>query len=84
MEGYVLIRGNTYPVRRELRALGAIWDPGAYGWQVPEAKVDAARALIPPWPQREYSFGKDTSIAEELHDTFMLYKDEDRDDDPYQ
>ena len=51
-ERLVLIVGKTYPVRAELKALGGTWDAGARGWRVPEARVDAARALIAHGPSR--------------------------------
>ena len=42
----VLITGNTYPVKDQLRALGGRWDPGTKGWRVPAAKAAEARALV--------------------------------------
>ena len=38
--------GNTYPVRRELRALGADWDAGRKGWIVSDDLAAAASALV--------------------------------------
>jgi hypothetical protein len=46
----VLITGNTYPVRAELRALGGVWDARAQGWRVPEARADEARRLVADAP----------------------------------
>lgn len=79
----VLITGNTYPVKEQLKALGGRWDPEARGWHVSEDKALEARTLVTSAYRPRYHPGyspKDTSIAEELHDTFMLYKDEDPDD----
>lgn len=45
-ESAVLITGNTYPVREQLKALGGQWDAGAKGWRVPAARVTEARALV--------------------------------------
>jgi hypothetical protein len=42
----VLITGNTYPVKDDLKGLGAKWDAAAKGWRVPADKADAARALV--------------------------------------
>jgi hypothetical protein len=42
----VLISGNTYPVRDQLRALGGVWDAAAKGWRVPADKADEARKLV--------------------------------------
>ena len=42
----VLICGATYPVREELKALGAFWHPASKGWFVPAYRADEARALV--------------------------------------
>lgn len=46
MEGWVLVTGNTYPVRAELKALGGVWDAAARGWKVRKEQEEAARALV--------------------------------------
>lgn len=46
MPARVLITGNTYPVRVELRELGGIWNKTAQGWEVPAGRADEARALV--------------------------------------
>ena len=45
-EREVLITGNTYPVREQLRALGGRWDPRAKGWRVPRCREAEARQLL--------------------------------------
>ncbi|MDP9175642.1 MAG: hypothetical protein M3O30_17500 [Planctomycetota bacterium] len=42
----VLITGNTFPVKDQIKALGGRWDADAKGWKVPAEKSDAARALV--------------------------------------
>ena len=42
----VLITGNTYPVRLQMRDLGGVWNKPAQGWDIPAAKADEARALV--------------------------------------
>jgi hypothetical protein len=42
----VLITGNTYPVRSQLKLLGGRWDAEARGWRVPQAKADEARRIV--------------------------------------
>jgi len=42
----VLITGNTYPVKDEIKKLGGRWDAEARGWQVPAAEAEAARDLV--------------------------------------
>jgi hypothetical protein len=42
----VLITGNTYPVKEQIKALGGRWNKAAKGWDVPAEQADAARALV--------------------------------------
>jgi hypothetical protein len=42
----VLITGKTYPVRREIKALGGKWSPDNEGWVLPESQHEAAKALV--------------------------------------
>ncbi len=42
----VLITGNTYPVKDQLKALGGRWDANAKGWLVPDAKAAEAQKLV--------------------------------------
>lgn len=42
----VLITGNTFPVKNQIKALGGRWDADAKGWKVPAEKADAARKLV--------------------------------------
>lgn len=50
----VAIRGNTYPVRSELRAIGGRWDPQGKAWMVPETVADRARQLVDAAPRQAY------------------------------
>jgi hypothetical protein len=47
----VLITGNTFPVKDQLRAMGGKWDADAKGWRVPADKADEARALVAGSPK---------------------------------
>jgi|SRR5579859_2543135 len=40
------ITGNTYPVKDQLKALGARWNPDQKAWMVPDDKAEAARQLV--------------------------------------
>ena len=42
----VLITGNTYPVKDQIKALGGRWDADAKGWRVPADKATEAQALV--------------------------------------
>ena len=42
----VLITGNTFPVKDQIKALGGRWDAAAKGWNVPTDKADEAQALV--------------------------------------
>lgn len=46
----VLIVGNTFPVKEQLKALGGRWDPTANGWRVPADKAEEAQALVASAP----------------------------------
>jgi len=43
---FTLITGNTYPVRAELKALGATWNKAAQGWNVPDKHKDEALLIV--------------------------------------
>jgi hypothetical protein len=45
-ERRVLILGNTFPVKEQLKAFGGRWVPGDQGWLVPPDKAQEARALV--------------------------------------
>lgn len=47
----VLITGNTFPVKEQLKALGARWNKDAKGWEVPAEKAEEAKALVAGAPQ---------------------------------
>ena len=49
----VLITGNTYPVKDQIKALGGKWDPDQKGWLVPSEKADQAQALVNNTPKVE-------------------------------
>lgn len=42
----VLVTGNTYPVKEQIKALGGTWNKAGQGWLVPEINADAAKALV--------------------------------------
>lgn len=42
----VAITGNTYPVKDQLKSLGARWNPDQKAWMIPEDKADEARKLV--------------------------------------
>lgn len=42
------IDGNTYPVKDQLKALGARWNARIMKWEVPDDKVEAAALLLFP------------------------------------
>lgn len=45
-ENLVAIRGNTYPVKEQLKALGARWNGDAKAWMVTPDKADQALAIV--------------------------------------
>ena len=46
MSQTVLITGNTYPVKEQIKGLGGRWNRAAQGWNVPVEQAEAARALV--------------------------------------
>ena len=42
----VLITGNTFPVKDQIKALGGKWDAESKGWRVPADKADSAQKLV--------------------------------------
>jgi hypothetical protein len=40
------VRGNCYPVREELKEIGARWDRETGMWWVPPSKEAAAREIV--------------------------------------
>ncbi len=51
----ILIRGNTYPVRNELKALGGHWMPAVKGWAFDDAATAAkANILVHAASKRSY------------------------------
>ena len=42
----IAITGNTYPVKDQLKALGARWNPDKKAWMVEPAVAEQARALV--------------------------------------
>jgi hypothetical protein len=45
-ETLVAISGNTYPVKEQLKALGARWNPDRKAWMVAPDKADQARQIV--------------------------------------
>jgi len=45
-DGTFLVTGNTYPVHKELKALGGHWNPEEKGWNMPPAALEQALTLI--------------------------------------
>ena len=42
----VAITGNTYPVKDQLKALGARWNADAKAWMVDPEKAEQAKAIV--------------------------------------
>ncbi len=46
----VAITGNTYPVRDQLKALGATWNAAGKAWMVPAEHEEKARGIVAAAP----------------------------------
>lgn len=53
-EERVVITGNTYPVKEQLKELGGRWDPDLKGWSVPKASADYAYELVKHAPKQSW------------------------------
>jgi hypothetical protein len=42
----VAIKGDTYPVRAQLKALGARWVPSAKAWMISPDRAEQARKIV--------------------------------------
>ena len=51
----VAVTGNTFPVKDQLKAMGARWNPDAKAWMVEADKADAARAIVSGAPTQNKS-----------------------------
>lgn len=45
-KAFVVISGNTFPVKDQIRALGGKWDPIFKTWSVPHDRAEEARKLV--------------------------------------
>src|SRR3990167_1264964 len=65
----VLITGNTYPVKDQLKSLGARWDAGKKGWLVSPEKADQAKSIVESTGGRKFGgsasgrFGRRTGCS---------------------
>ena len=48
----VAITGNTYPVKDELKKLGARWDAANKVWLVPQDQADKAKEIVASAPAK--------------------------------
>lgn len=55
-ENLVAITGNTYPVKEQLKAIGARWNADAKAWMVTPDKAEQARQIVAgAGPKKPYS-----------------------------
>jgi hypothetical protein len=60
----VAITGNTYPVKEQLKALGARWNGDRKAWMVTPDKVEAAKAIVAgAGAKKPYSGGRARSFG---------------------
>lgn len=54
----VAISGNTYPVKEQLKALGARWNADAKAWMVDASKAEQARQIVAgAGPKKQFTGG---------------------------
>ncbi len=54
----IAITGNTYPVKDQLKALGAKWDPDQKCWTITDKKIEEARKIVEAAPIQKDTPGK--------------------------
>ena len=52
MSKMILVTGNTFPIKDQLKALGGKWDAAEKVWRIPESKVEEAKNLVRQKEQR--------------------------------
>ena len=45
------VKGNTYPVKDQLKALGGRWDAGQKAWMIPDQRAAEAQAVVSSAPK---------------------------------
>jgi hypothetical protein len=50
----VAVTGNTYPVKEQLKKLGAKWDAESKCWMVPFHSAAQAKAIVEAAPKQKY------------------------------
>lgn len=50
----VMIKGNSFPVKEQIKALGGKWNPAEKAWMVPADKADEAAALVAAAPKEAF------------------------------
>lgn len=55
MANLVAISGNTYPVKDQLKALGARWNPDQKAWMISADKAKQASAIVAATPRQTAS-----------------------------
>lgn len=63
-EKLIAITGNTYPVKEQLKALGARWNGDRKAWMVAPEQAGAAQAIVAgAGPKKSYSGGRARSFG---------------------
>jgi hypothetical protein len=45
-QGYLVVRGNTYPIKDQIKAIGGRWDANNKVWMIPEFRADYIEGLM--------------------------------------
>ena len=72
----IAIRGNTYPVKEQLKALGGQWNAARKAWMVPDDKAQEAERIVAsagPKPERPYPGPKSSADYDGVLDEWDGY-----------
>lgn len=58
-----LIKGNTYPIKEQLKGLGGKWNADMRAWEVPDDKEQEALKLLSSQPAKPQFFPKKRSSS---------------------
>lgn len=67
MQTLYRIEGNSYPVRDQLKALGAKWDGKDKHWWIHQDRLEEAKAIVAKVPPKEPYKPKERPARKPIH-----------------
>jgi hypothetical protein len=57
------LRGNTYPVREKIKALGGTWNGAMKAWMMPESRFEEAQKLVQAAPAKDTGWNRGRHVG---------------------